>query len=101
MWATKLDLTDLWQNSQEFNLKQIIEKTIERLKKLDDEIWTNKIKKERQRIVFEFEKLAQICDDWPDNYITNEYSRILQTLYDWGDQMVGDGKRVCWIATTF
>jgi len=92
-WQNKLTLTDVWGkvDSKEMTVQElgkIVASRIRNLKCYEDEVDT------LEDLAFQFANVSDVED----------FDGLMGELYDWGDIPLDNswnGKKMCWIATSF
>ena len=94
-WQRKLDLTDVWESEDIPLIARTAAKRLKLMLPLPDE----NLDYEREEFIDEFEALSEDPDA-----DTSDFDDVLRRLYDWGDISLDgkfNGKKVCWVATSF
>ena len=111
-WQRKLNIKDAWDASANGDMSSqelagVIAKRLRKLKpfvgdRIDNDL-AEYLDNKRDEIAEEFEAIAEDSDS-----DTKDFDYVMDELYDWGDEMIGDGsvgfsrtKKACWVATSF
>ena len=92
-WQRTLPLKDVWPSRDPKQIAAAIAERLPKLRAFDDPV----IDDERDMLVDGFKAIA----DNPSADV-DDFDRVLERLYDWGDQRLDDdwnGQKVCWVQT--
>jgi hypothetical protein len=103
-WMRKLDVKDVWKKAEarQITPQELAKVVADRLENLAPFFINGKwsdIELEKQDLVEAFRNFAS-----EEDFTFNDFDHLWREVYDWADQSLDgnwNGKKVCWVATTF
>lgn len=94
-WTRKLNLKDVWESADLALISRTAAQRLKNMRPLED----SDLDEERQDFAEEFESLSED----PDTTVS-DFDDTMRRLYDWADTPLDskwNGKKVCWVETSF